>query len=239
MNLLLPKPQADRNRWQQALAQSGHNLLWVDPWTFEVFEETAEQRTHWLNLDLFSGVICVSPVAARLLGLALDRYWPMPPVGVQWWCNGPGTASELLATGLKPRFPDQGNTAESVLAILGRCSLHGQKWLIVKGEGGRERYPAALSELGAEVTELCLYRRQISAQALPELIQQSAHAQAILIGSVTLLDAMMSAHPEYWRSWPGVWLYTSERLQQCGKAWALSSGKQINGASPQALLAAL
>lgn len=239
MKLLLPKPEADRERWQQALASSGHSLLWVDPWVFEVFEETPEQRNHWLNLDLFTGVICVSPFAARLLTSALDRYWPMSPVGVQWWCNGPGTASELSNAGLEPRFPDQGHTAESVMASLDHGTINGQKWLVVQGEGGRERYPQALRELGADVTVLCLYRRKINTGALPALVEQSDHAQAMLIGSVTLLDALMEAHPHHWRGWPGLWLYTSERLQHRAKDWALPTGKQLNGASPQALLAAV
>lgn len=239
MKLLLPKPLADRERWQKALAASDHTLLWIDPWAFDRFEETPEIRNHWLNLDLFTGVISVSPFAARLLISALDRYWPMPPVGVQWWCNGPGTASELAAAGLPAQFPNQGHTAESVLARLDHSSLNGQKWLVVQGKGGRERYPSALSELGADVTVLCLYRRRINTEALSDLVEQSTRAEALLVSSVTLLDAMMDAHPEHWRAWPGLWLYTSERLQARAKDWALPSGKQLNGASPQALLAAV
>lgn len=239
MKLLLPKPRAERERWEKALAGCGHSLLWVDPWVFDVFEETPEHRSQWLNLDLFTGVICVSPFAARLLTSALDRYWPMPPVGVQWWCNGPGTAGELTAHGLEPLFPEQGHTAEAVLASLDRRALNGQKWLVVQGQGGRERYPRALRDLGAEVTVLCLYRRQINAEALSALVEQSAQAQAVLVSSVTLLDAMMEAHPDHWRAWPGLWLFTSERLQHRAKGWALPNGKSLNGASPQALLAAV
>ncbi|MHA7881166.1 MAG: uroporphyrinogen-III synthase [Saccharospirillum sp.] len=239
MKLLLPKPEADWPRWRQCFSGSDHTLLWLDPWRFDVFPETPERRTVWLDLDQFTGVICVSPFAARLLIQSLDQYWPMAPVGVQWWCNGPGTASVLEAEGLKAQYPDSEHTAEAVLAALAHHTLANSKWLILQGEGGRECYPAALRERGAEVRVLTLYRRSISAQAMADLVEQSRQADALLVSSVTLLDAMMAAQPDYWRRWAGCWLFSSQRVQRCARDWQLPDGRLLRGASPQAVLEAL
>ncbi|GGX44623.1 uroporphyrinogen-III synthase [Saccharospirillum salsuginis] len=220
MRLLLPKPAKDWARWRAGLADLDTTPICIDPWHFEWQWETPEQRTVWLNLDEFQGVICVSARAAEGLVAALDRYWPMPPIGIHWLCNGSGTAAPLTEAGLRVHFPERDNTAEAVLQLPETQAVAEQKWLVVKGEGGRDTFARTLSDRGAEVTELRLYRRSVKAEALSELVQRSKDAEAILVSSQTLAAALMHENPQHWRSWPGQWWLTSPRLLD----WAVAEG---------------
>lgn len=212
MRLLLPKPRSDWARWRAGLTEVGVEPICVDPWRFEWLPETPEQRTVWLNLDEFQGVICVSARAAEGLVAALDRYWPMPPVGLHWLCNGSGTAVPLRRAGLPAVHPERDNTAEAVLDRPETRSVAEHKWLVVKGEGGRDTFARTLAERGADVTELCLYRRSVTIDALSELVRLSRDAESILVSSQTLVDALWHHAPDHWRRWSGLWWLSSPRL---------------------------
>lgn len=231
MRLLLPKPGRDWARWRRGLADTGVELCLVDPWEFEVFSESAVQRTVWMNLDLYHGVVCVSAVAARVLATALDGYWPMTPVGLRWVCNGPGTAAVLEAAGLDARFPTDSHTAEAVLALPGLNDLSDQKWLVVQGEGGRNFFTQALAERGAEVTSLDVYRRVLSSSGLDQLVKQSRTSDAILLSSLTLGEGILAHAEEHWRHWPGLWLLSSERVAQWAQRHGLKPVQLTGGAA--------
>lgn len=231
MRLLLPKPRRDWRRWREGLITTGVELGLVDPWSFELFAESPGRRALWLNLDLYQGVICVSAPAARVLTDVLDAYWPMPPVGVLWVCNGPGTASILSTAGLDPIFPTRIHTAEAVLALPELQNPEGQKWLVVKGEGGRNFFAEALTERGAVVTEADVYRRKLDSDGLQQLVDESASADAILISSLTLAEGMLAAAKSHWRQWPGLWLVSSERIADWARAQGLRRVQQTDGAS--------
>lgn len=235
MRLLLPKPRRDWPRWRQALDDTGVELDLVDPWRFEVFDESPQRRSLWLNLDLFQGVVCVSTVAAQVLADALDRYWPMPPAGVVWACNGPGTAERLICAGLEPRYPEHANTAEAVLTLPELNDLDGQKWLVVKGEGGRDFFTEVLTERGAEVTEADVYRRSLEPRELAHLVRRSDHADAVLVSSLTLADGLVEDNPTHWRRWPGLWLLSSERIARWARAHRLQRWCLTGGAAPAAV----
>lgn len=219
MRLLLPKPETDWSRWRDGLAALDIELTLVDPWRLTRLEETPAQRSVWLELDQFAGVICVSRCAAEALTDALDRYWPMPPVRLHWLCNGPATAEVLAQADLAAQFPDSANTAEAVLTLPSTREVAGQKWLVVKGEGGRSVFAETLQRRGAEVTEITVYRRALKAEALTELSAQRAQADAMLVSSLTLAEGLL-AHDAGWRDWRGRWLFSSARLL----AWAQEQG---------------
>ncbi|PTY38212.1 hypothetical protein BGP77_17365 [Saccharospirillum sp. MSK14-1] len=219
MRLLLPKPETDWSRWRDGLAGLDIDLHLVDPWRLTTLEETPAQRSLWLELDQFSGVICVSRRAAEALTDALDRYWPMPPVRLHWLCNGPATASVLAQAHLSAEFPVTANTAEAVLTLPSTREVAGQKWLVVKGEGGRSVFAQTLQSRGADVTEMTVYRRALNLDVIEQLSAQRDQADAMLVSSLTLAEGLL-AHDADWRSWRGRWLFSSARLL----AWAQAQG---------------
>lgn len=219
MRLLLPKPKTDWTRWQSGLAAIGVQTDCVDPWQLSRLDETPAQRSLWLQLDQFAGVVCVSRRAAEALAAVLDQYWPMPPARLHWLCNGPATAAVLADAGLVAQFPSADNTAEAVLQLAPTQQVAQQKWLIIKGEGGRAVFADTLSERGAVVTEMPVYRRALDHDALQSLRQKRRQADAILVSSLTLAEGLL-ADDASWRDWPGRWLFSSERLLD----WARNQG---------------
>lgn len=233
--LLIPKAVSEQARWQQALAECPIKLSWVDPWQIERCPQDGVVRNQWLNLDLNSGVICVSPTAAQALTDALDEYWPMPPERVHWLCNGPRTASVLQAGGLSPVYPQTGHTAEDVLALPQARVKSGDKWLIVKGEGGRLTLAQTLTERGAQVTELAVYKRSVDECALDDMAAQAAGTDALWLSSEFLGQQLLEHSPDLWRSWSGTWWVSSTRLQDWCRQQGLESVEVAPGATVQAL----
>ncbi|WP_108126337.1 uroporphyrinogen-III synthase [Saccharospirillum mangrovi] len=233
MRLLLPKPEPDWARWRDGLAGVGVEPILIDPWQLEWLDETPAQRSLWLELDQFSGVICVSRRAAEALVSALDRYWPMPPARLHWLCNGPATASVLAAADLPVQFPESDNTAEAVLALPQTRDVALQKWLIVKGEGGRSVFAQTLQQRSAEVTETAVYRRALRAEALADLSRQRDQADAILVSSLTLAQGLVQQDAG-WQDWPGRWLFSSPRLLDWARDVGIE-GENTGGAALNAV----
>ncbi|EAR11005.1 uroporphyrinogen-III synthase [Reinekea blandensis] len=235
--ILIPKASREQARWQQALAGESIEPLWIDPWQMSGLPQTAEHRNQWLNLDLFSGVVCVSPTAAEVLVAALDEFWPMPPSGVHWLCNGPRTAEVLSEAGLTPVFPQQGHTAEQVLALPEAQCAQGDKWLIVKGEGGRVTLAQTLTERGAIATELPVYRRAVDNDALQYMTSIRADADALWLSSEFLGESLLNQGRDLWQSWTGEWWVSSPRLKDWCQAQGCRRVRVASGATVQALQA--
>jgi uroporphyrinogen-III synthase len=233
--LLLPKAQTEQRRWQSELADSPVDVEFIDPWDISIFDESREMRTVWLNLDAYRGVICISPSAAQVLVDALDAYWPMPPADVLWVCNGPRTATVLKSHSLKPVYPNTGHTTEDVLALPELKTETGDKWLIVKGIGGRVVYREALESAGASVTELEVYQRSIDQQSLNDLRSAAVHADALWLSSEYLGDKLLAHSLEQWRSWAGQWWVSSVRLHEWAHENGLSHIHIADGATPASL----
>lgn len=191
--IALTKPLAQQASWQAALEAEGYQVVNAPLIQTEHLPETAEQRAVWFDLDLFAGVIVVSPTAAAQLLNALDQYWPQPPLGVHWVCNGSGTAQVLLAGGLTPiLYPTLGNRAEDVLALAELQEVQGRRWLIVAGEGGRDVTQPGLQARGAQVTRLSVYRRTPLTLAPAVLASLNQPQVIVQISSQVALDSLTS-----------------------------------------------
>lgn len=235
MTLLLPKAASEQSRWQQSLKDTGVELCWVDPWHLERLPQSPEVRQAWMNLDLYAGVICVSPTAAAVLADAVDEFWPMPPERVHWLCNGPRTAAVLQAAGLSPVHPGSGHTAEDVLALPEAQPGPGDKWLIVKGEGGRLTLAETLNRRGAVATELQVYRRSVNSGVLADMARMATQVDALWLSSEFLGQQLLEHNPDVWSGWTGTWWVSSQRIQQWCQQQGISRVRVANGATVQAL----
>ncbi len=236
MKLLLPKAQSEQSRWASVLKPLTIEFEFVDPWVIHRLPETANTKNHWLNLDQFSGVICVSPVAAQVLVDALDQYWPMNPAEVMWLCNGPRTASVLEQAGLKAIYPDSGFRSEDVTNLAEFNSRSGDQWLIVKGNGGRLIYSDALSKMGARVSDAIVYDRQIDPDIVRSMELLAAQSEVVWLSSQFLLDALIAQSPIFWQQWPGTWWVSSERIANCLREQKIENVVSADGATPEALV---
>jgi len=235
MRLLVPKANADQARWQAIVDQAPGSVHFVDPWQLSAVAPTPAQKTTWLNLDRYHGVLCVSPQAAKSLVQALDTYWPQPPAAVNWLCNGPQTAAVLRSAGLTAVHPERGYTAEDVLNLR-VCQVNiDDNWLIVKGVGGRLTYAETLSQRGARVDSIEVYRRGLVSAQLAALAQLAQQSDAIWVSSEYFGQQLLASAPAFWREWPGQWWLSSPRLAHWAQSEGLQTIVQGQGATPEAL----
>lgn len=122
--------------------------------------QSAQLRQRMMNIDHYQAVIAISKNAAEIGLQWLDKYWPQPPVYVDWYGVGPTTA-DVLKTELEPvLMPAERFDSEGVLALDKLQQIEGQKILIWRGVGGRETLANVLRQRGAQVDYAELYERR-------------------------------------------------------------------------------
>jgi uroporphyrinogen-III synthase len=190
--ILATRPAAMLDGLATALEKAGYSPVRFP--LLEILEEELERssdptlRTKLLNLDLYSYVIFISRNAARIGIDMIDQLWPQLPIGVTWLTIGKGTAEELAPFDV-PVTVNSGLDSEALLALPALQDVHGERVLIMKGEGGREQLEQTLSERGAQVDTLNLYQRSLPNYSEQDLAQLSdANPSAILISSGEALE---------------------------------------------------
>jgi uroporphyrinogen-III synthase len=147
-----------------------------------------------LDLDLYAGVIFVSPNAARFGADWIDQYWPQLPLGVRWIGIGQQTCDTLEQLGIDAWHAEGGFDSETLLADPSMQSVAEQRFLIMRAEGGRDLLADTLRQRGARVDYAHIYRRACPAHS-PGIIQSTIYAQplsAILITSGQALRNLLT-----------------------------------------------
>lgn len=212
--VLLTRSAEDNQRLIPRLQQLGIHARSLPMLQIEPQPETPQQRTLMLELDRYHAVMTVSPVAARLGLERLDEYWPQPPLGVEWFAVGAGTAAVLEEYGLSVQFPHDGQDSEALLRLSAWDRLLAQpnlRVLIWRGVGGREHLSTTIREAGGRVDLLELYQR-----GMPAALEQDLTAAAIAgCKGVVILSGQALQHwqcaagsawerQRHWRCWvPG------------------------------------
>lgn len=236
MRLIIPKAQSEQARWSTELSACSTELVFVDPWQIDLLPETPTSRALWLDIDLNHFVFCVSPTAARALADALDKYWPMLPLGIRWLCNGPRTASAMEQAGIKAEYPQSGHKSEDVYQLISASLKKGDRCLIVKGEGGRDWLENQLQKDGVQVSTIECYRRSVNTSVVTDAAGKCAESEALWLSSEYLGDHLIDNHGQFWRNWDGQWWLSSDRLAQWAAGKQINNIKVANGATPQALI---
>ena len=129
----------------------------------------------WLVLTSANGA---DRFFGRLLSLGLDC---RALASAKVCAIGPATAARIEAHGLRPDLRPQQNVAESVVEVFGRIDLRGRKILIPRGAVARELLPRALADMGAEVTEVKVYRTVRPETRLDELRERLRRGEVDLV----------------------------------------------------------
>lgn len=190
-----------------------------------------------LDLDRYDGVFFVSANAARLGLDVVAGAWPQWPYRLPAYAVGARTAAVLGDAGLEVRLPARADS-EGLLALPDLQQVEGRRFLVFKGEGGRELLADTLRARGALLDELPLYRRGLPAAA-------AADWQALPVAERPQLVILTS--PDALRHWQRVagaeatvprWLVVSSRM----RALAEQAGAQVieaEAADEESLLRAL
>ncbi|MCW4151953.1 uroporphyrinogen-III synthase [Halomonas sp. 18H] len=239
--VLICRPGARAVPLAEAIESLGHEVEDARVMALEALPESQAMRNAWLDFDQFERVIVTSPFAAECLAEALDRYWPQLPVGVTYYAVGPGTGAALYqALAVRVHVPAAGRetSSESLLALPTLQNLQRQRILLVTGEGGRNLLAQTLSERGARLTELCVYRRRLlepSGACQQRLRAGNFHALVVSSGEIL-------QHLARWCSPTALdqpLIVSSQRLATLAGKLGFRVPVVASGATPAALAAAV
>lgn len=188
-------------------------------------EQKAHIQSQIFDLDLYDKVIFVSKNAVRCGIEWIDHCWPQLPIDIEWIGIGEGTVNLLNQQagylGIKAKTPANklgSYTSETLLAQDNLQNVNGQKILILRGEGGRTKLAAGLSDRGAMVNSLALYKREKIPYSL-EQVSIAETADIICITSVEGLENFMETLAALQKSWFHKTMITpSDRVAQTAKS---------------------
>ncbi len=190
-----------------------------------------------LEVDNFHKAIVVSGNAAELALDWLDRYWPMLPVGIEFFAVGQQTAQILAAAGIKALVADGRQNSEALLELPQLKDLTDQRIIIFRGCGGREILAETLIERGARVDYCELYRREIAPQQALAARQQLPQVDCLVAHSGEMLQAIgdISAAPGA----DTVVVVPGERVAGIARELGYQRIVSAESALPEAMLAAV
>lgn len=191
MKVLITRPEGQADQLADLLADLGHITRLCPLLAIEPVPVDAAMRAKVQDLDLYHGVIVVSPNAARYGLNLIDQYWPQFPVRQHWLTNGAATARVLQDAGLTVTTPVTGTSAEDILFLPLLSQVEGQRWLIIRGRGGRTLLHDELTARGARVDFLEVYQRRKPARMPGQLAEQLIWADVIMVSSAEALNNLL------------------------------------------------
>jgi uroporphyrinogen-III synthase len=214
LHVLNTRPAAQAAALSAALRAQGWRVDELPLLTITPRSLTAAERRLLLELDRYSAVFFVSANAVRLGLAAVADYWPQWPHCLPAYVVGAGSASALRDTAITVHQPVRANS-EGLLALPDLQAVSGQRFLIFRGEGGRELLLDTLRARGARVDLLILYRRELP----PDAAQRWAALSAPQVVILTSPDAL-----RHWQQVAAtvatqpVWLVVSPRMRALAEA---------------------
>ncbi|MDX1694609.1 MAG: uroporphyrinogen-III synthase [Ketobacteraceae bacterium] len=160
VSVLVTRPEDQAAGWVAAIESRGWQAVVFPTLAICPLKLTPELRQRVLDLDRYQGVICVSANAARLGLSLLSDYWPQWPVRQDWYAVGPATAEVMADYQLPVKVPGR-HDSEGVLDFPRLQAVAEQRFLVLKGAGGRDAIQRELQRRGALVDELPLYEREM------------------------------------------------------------------------------
>ncbi len=161
--VLVTRPPHQAHGQLQRLQQLGADAVAFPLLEIRPIDTAAPQfqpaKSCMLDLDLYHSVIFVSANAARFGASWIDDYWPQLPLGVNFLAVGQKTAATLSDYGIDACPNPFGYDSEALLNAAPLQQIAGERILIVRGIGGREKLAEELSARGAKVDYAELYQR--------------------------------------------------------------------------------
>lgn len=200
-----------------------------------------------LDLDLYQHVIFISANAARFGAELIDDYWPQLPIKVNWLAIGRKTAAVLTDYGIDADSNPLGYDSEALLESPTLQQVRGQRVLIVRGQGGREKLAETLRERGAQVDYADLYQRVCPVYSDSD-IEQTLHQQrpdVLLVTSGEGLENLLLLAPGSRQQFALTNLLNcplivpSERIAQQARLAGFTRITTAAGADDQAMINAL
>lgn len=180
--ILVTRPQAQSANLIGLIEQAGGN-----PISFPVISIKALPRDDWssLLLDHAHWLIFVSRNAVECF---LAGWQQGLPAQLKLAAVGDGTASAMREAGLPVDCqPVTSNGSEGLLQMPAMQTMQDKQVVIIRGVGGRELLADTLTERGASISYVEVYRRALAQHEHTACIN-AMHADKVICTSVTGLD---------------------------------------------------
>lgn len=236
LRILNPRPAGQSAALTAALQAAGAEVVELPLLVVEPLEPDQAGRACLLALDRYDATVFVSANAARLGLEAVAGYWPQWPHQLPAYAVGSATGRLLAEAGLLVTTPER-EDSEGLLALPALQDVAGQRWLLFRGDEGRELLPETLRARQAQVDVLPLYRRRLPAEAVDQWATQAALPDVVLITSARIW--------QHWRGLAGdsarcpLLVAVSERVAALLRADGARQVLCADGVAPAAWLAAL
>jgi len=186
--IVLTRAAEDSTELAHALETLGAEIILMPTVAFAPPEDWQKLDEQLRRLDWFDAILFLSKNAVRYI---FDR---CAQLGIK--CEvagslnrfiaavGPATAEALKEKGLRVDYVAKNHTGESLVGEL-RGSLAGRRVLLPRSDRGDDRVPAALREIGADVTEVIAYRTGAPTALDPTILARirGGEADAIVFAS--------------------------------------------------------
>jgi uroporphyrinogen III methyltransferase / synthase len=230
---LLLRPEGKCQQSCERFAAAGIPVVGLPLLRIQPLAEQLEQLTEkLLALPAQSKVIFISTSAVKLALQAMeDKSWPSQ---LSYFAVGNSSAELLRQAGLAVQVPEQ-QDSEGLLALAELQAVNGLPVLLVKGEGGRELLAQSLTERGAKLTTLSIYRRQRVDKPKPTQPWKPEQIQCIITTSGELMEAAFAQFDHNWlKTLP--WILVSDRLMQRATERGITQVIRSADASDDALI---
>ena len=233
--ILLIRPQRQDDQLISMLEKAGAAVTHNPVMAIEPVEENPEIKRQVLELDNFHKAIFVSGNGVELGLQWIDKYWPMLPVGIDYFAIGERTAALLQQAGIQALSPKGRQNSEELLQLPQLQQLENQRIIIFRGVGGREVLGSTLTERGARIEYCELYRRVIQPRQLAVARQQNA--DCLVAHSGELVTAMGEAANTVFADTPVV--VPSDRVAVIASQLGYRKVISAENALPESMLAAV
>ena len=236
-SILVIRPSRQADQFIALLEQTGAQVSHTPVMSIEPIVDGQSIKNLILEVDNFDKAICVSGNAAELTIEWLDRFWPMMPVGIEFFAVGQQTAQILAAGDITALTPRGRQNSEALLALPELQDHSDQRVIIFRGCGGREILGDTLVERGARVDYCELYKRVINPEQALLARQQLSQSDCLVAHSGELLAALGDQSGE-----PGadtVVVVPSERVAEIARELGYTNIVSAENALPESMLAAV
>lgn len=161
--------------------------------------------------------LMVSVNAAHYFAQQAKDWAPGIPMPIaRWYAVGPTSAAAIAKVVGRPvNCPWRQHNSESLLEFPELADVKGQRWLIVRGKGGRDLVAETLTARGADVTFLEVYQRLQATISDHEYQLWRHHVNGIVVTSAEQLGYFLAAVPNADIDWLAscYWIVASDRLK--------------------------
>lgn len=160
-HVLVTRPEHQAENLSRLIEQQGGIAVRFPTLEIASGHDAGQIKSTLANLDRFQWVVFISANAVNF-ALKANSGKIERSESVRFAAVGQATAQAMKLAGLPVDLvPGKGYNSEALLAMPGLQQVEGQRFLIVRGEGGREQLATTLRSRGAEVGYLEVYKRII------------------------------------------------------------------------------